>query len=132
MYAVLQSRTNKGFSAPPGSASRTVEKQVFCHNLQKNSKKAIGCHRLSRPKPGSRVWHNEQTAAAQRTNRIFSSSMPCFAKNTKKALTVRLGLPMIENMMIKTYTEGFNLVGLVAQRGFCAFSASAQKEASHG
>jgi len=102
MYAVPKTRTNKGFSAPLSGASCTVEMQVFNHILQKNSKKAIDRHRLSRPLCAYARTHARTHArmyALSGTNRILYPSMlkmALFAKNTKKALTARFALTMIE------------------------------------
>jgi len=54
-----------------------------------------------------------------------------FTKNTKKALTSDFVLTIVENMMIKTYTREFDLVGLVAQRSFCAIASLGARKASH-
>ena len=105
MYAVPKTRTIRGFSAPLGTASCTVKMHVFHHNLQKNSKKAFECHRLSRllcelvrtcEQPGSRAHTHARThARTSGTTRFLFSSM-LFTENAKKALTARFVLTMIE------------------------------------
>lgn len=84
MCAVPESRFNKGFAAPPGSASRTVQMHVFCQILQKNYKKALGCHRLSRSKPPASA--RQKTKSFVTLHALAAVPVLMFCKKYKKSI----------------------------------------------